>query len=399
MQVFIDVNGNSKGTVITTQNDNLTDIHTLVIVKNNARYDLTNKIVKMVAVHESEMMGDVFYLDINNPAQGEISLPITSKLTRKDGLLNCQIGIFGENGFLENTARFSIFVKNNLFDDFLDILNNKFDFGIIGESLSKVSQWNNEFKDLENKKAEWQANEINREYNEERRKQTFNSIVTGTKDTNLDKTIEAEVISARGTSTNLTERLNNLEDDLYVPIKISNFESGSICFEKGSTTNKIPLSWTLNKTPKGQTVNGQSIDVTARSFATTEDIIEDTVYTLEVEDERGTKDSAKIDIKFINNIYYGVSESTTYNADLITSLNKVLNEDEVEINVDAGTTKYIYFCCPSRLNDRKFFVFNMQDDFLKVATIAFTNANNYTENYDIYRSENVGLGALNIEIR
>lgn len=425
MQVFIDVNGNSKGTVITTQSDNLTDVHDLIIVKKKARYNLTNKIIKMVAVHESELMGDIFSLDVNNAVEGEISLPITSELTRKDGLLNCQIGIFGENGFLENTARFSIFVKHNLFNSFLDILNEKFDFGIIGQALEKADNFNNELKKIniqekqlvekdnartlnENTRI---SNENTRISNENTRQKAFYDLLAMAKDSDLKGTIEAEVIAARGNFSNLSLRFANYDDNikkmngkiadlLYTAIDIISLINNVNVVELGTTISQVTLAWDLNKDAATQKVNDEVLDNKLRTYTINNSFSKSTTFTLEVTDERGTKSTKQTSVAFLNGVYYGVSGADIKDSSGILNLqNKELSDTRSrKINVNAGQGQYIYYCLPSRLGLCRFIVSGFEGGFNKVNTIDFTNTLGYKEKYDIYKSTNVGLGNTNITI-
>lgn len=103
-----------------------------------------------------------------------------------------------------------------------------------------------------------------------------------------------------------------------------------------------------------------------------------------------------VSLKFYNGIYYGKSNNTDYDAQLINSLTKVLSDSKNRtITVDASDGEYIYYCVPTRLGECNFDV----GGFDKVATIDYINSDNYTEQYDIYKSNNAGLGNTTITIR
>ena len=68
------------------------------------------------------------------------------------------------------------------------------------------------------------------------------------------------------------------------------------------------------------------------------------------------------------------------------------------IKVNAINDEYIYYAFPSRLGTPIFKVGGFEGGFSKVSTISFTNIYNFTENYDIYKSDNVNLGDTTIVI-
>ncbi|WP_157796132.1 hypothetical protein [Thomasclavelia cocleata] len=51
---------------------------------------------------------------------------------------------------------------------------------------------------------------------------------------------------------------------------------------------------------------------------------------------------------------------------------------------------------PARYGAVNFNVGGFDGGFTKVATIEFTNASGYTENYDIYKSDNANLGTQTV---
>ena len=51
-----------------------------------------------------------------------------------------------------------------------------------------------------------------------------------------------------------------------------------------------------------------------------------------------------------------------------------------------------FYAVPTRYGDVSFNVGGFDGGYSKVATIEFTNASGYKENYDIYKSDNANLG-------
>ncbi|MGU8655386.1 BppU family phage baseplate upper protein, partial [Clostridium perfringens] len=137
-EIFIDINKYSGGSVITaTENDNNAETYKIIITEDDRRFDLTGKTVQLGYVlnytSSNTPPGDVFNLNITNPAEGEITLTVTEFLTRKDGDYTCQLLILGENDYRRHSRHyFTISIRENLFNkiseeiekDNINILNN-----------------------------------------------------------------------------------------------------------------------------------------------------------------------------------------------------------------------------------------------------------------------------------
>lgn len=183
----------------------------------------------------------------------------------------------------------------------------------------------------------------------------------------------------------------------HTEFNINSFTISPQTAQKGASVD-ITLSWSYNKEITSQSINGVEIDKALRQNKYTK-INEDTTYTLSAVSGKTTK-TRSASIKFYNGIYYGKSTSTTYDSTLIDSLQKVLsNNKNREITVTANESEYIYYCIPSRLGTPTFIVNGFSGGFTKVNTLAYTNDNGYSENYDIYRSENDNLGETIVTIK
>lgn len=117
IEIFIDIVEGSNNTITVTENDNLTETYKLILMKNRIRINLTNKKVKFVFVKSNSNNGDIFdEMNISNPAEGEVELPITNKITKDNGLYSCGLAIYNNQGYLEHTGIFNLYVKENLFE-------------------------------------------------------------------------------------------------------------------------------------------------------------------------------------------------------------------------------------------------------------------------------------------
>ena len=104
-------------------------------------------------------------------------------------------------------------------------------------------------------------------------------------------------------------------------------------------------------------------------------------------------------VKFMNNIYYGVSASTTYDSNFIESLTKELRQaTEMNFRVNAGKDEYICFAYPSHYGEAVFSVGGFEGGFREVAKFYYTNESGYNEQYTVYCSDNPCLGDTRVKV-
>ena len=187
--------------------------------------------------------------------------------------------------------------------------------------------------------------------------------------------------------------------DIQNPFDISSITLAPNISQMGSTVSP-KLTWNYtHDTITSQTINNIAIENTLRTKTFT-GVTATTTYTLIATSNNGIQKSKTATITFANGIYYGKSTTSTYNSTLISGLTKQLsNSKNRTITVNAGTGEYIFYCVPSRLGACNFNVGGFDGGFSKVATINFTNSDNYAENYDIYKSDNANLGNTNVTIK
>ncbi|HAT4309036.1 TPA: BppU family phage baseplate upper protein [Clostridium perfringens] len=115
-EIFINVDFfNSEG-IKTIQGNNNAETYKICILKSKVRLSLVGKTVKLGYVMAGTTKGDIIEdLNITNAEQGEITLPITNKISKKDGIYTCELAIYGADEFLEYTATFGLTVQANIF--------------------------------------------------------------------------------------------------------------------------------------------------------------------------------------------------------------------------------------------------------------------------------------------
>jgi hypothetical protein len=105
-------------------------------------------------------------------------------------------------------------------------------------------------------------------------------------------------------------------------------------------------------------------------------------------------------LSFYNGVYYGViTDGAALDSAAVLTLSKTLtNSRGRNFTVTCGDGQRIVYAIPTRLGTPTFKVGGFEGGFYKAATIDFTNASGYTENYDIWLSSNAGLGATTVEV-
>ena len=197
----------------------------------------------------------------------------------------------------------------------------------------------------------------------------------------------------------LNEHEAILQELVYVPISISTLSLSKSVVEIGDILSGLVVTWSYNKEDiVSQKFNGLEVGIDDREYVETEDITSNKTYTLEVNDGKNTTTKSAT-VKFLNGKYYGVAQEGTYDSDFIKGLTKVLAENKNgNFTVNCGENEFIYFCIPTRFGTPRFSVGGFEGGFFKVDTIEFTNNFGYSENYDIYRSDNSSLGNTTVNV-
>lgn len=216
------------------------------------------------------------------------------------------------------------------------------------------------------------------------------------------KTIKENQINLVENDTAMKKDINDLKAkiwDIQNPFNISSISINPTIVQIGNTASP-KLTWNYtDSTIKSQTINNIAIENTLRTKTFT-GVTATTTYTLVATSNNGTQKSKSVTITFANGVYYGKSTTSTYDSALISGLTKQLsNSKNRTITVNAGAGEYIFYCVPSRLGACSFNVGGFDGGFSKVATVNFTNSDNYKENYDIYKSDNANLGNTTVTIK
>lgn len=237
-----------------------------------------------------------------------------------------------------------------------------------------------------------------------KRRQMLYSYLLGIPESDTSLEISGGFADAKVVGDQLERIRQQIADIQYVPIEILSFSNSINVAEMGSIVNEITLSWKLNKAPKSATLNSISISgelkaeqsVTIGSAA----LKTDSVFILEVTDEKGETAQGKTSILFYNGIYYGISSiPEELDSTFIRSLTRSLQANRAKtFSIDSGADQYVWYALPSRYGTPVFNVGGFDGGFAKVNTLSFTNLSGYTEEYTVYRSDNSNIGKKTVKV-
>ena len=211
--------------------------------------------------------------------------------------------------------------------------------------------------------------------------------------------ILSEVFSSDEMAQIKQDILDLRADFEYTGIKITDISINYTRVELGLTVGYATIYWSLNKAPKTQTVNGEFVPSMVMQWSEP-NVSSDRTYTLRVTDERDAEATASVSIRFLNGVYYGVAENPEIldSAFILRLAKELSNTKGRTITVNAAEGQRIWYALPARLGDCSFAVGGFSGGFDLVDTIEFTNAYNYTEEYNVYASAKTGLGATKVVV-
>ena len=202
--------------------------------------------------------------------------------------------------------------------------------------------------------------------------------------------------------------LKAIEDLTYVKIAFSSASINKATNEIGSTVTDVTATWKLNKTPKTLKIQfGSEPQETLGNAVTTKSYTGKSVKTntnivLTATDDRDATVTRQLTIAFQPKAYWGIADNkpSYSSADILSLSNSVLTTSRQRtINVNATAGKHIIYAIPSSFGTPVFNVGGFDGGFTKVGTISHTNASGYTQNYDVWKSVNAGLGNVSVLIK
>ena len=193
----------------------------------------------------------------------------------------------------------------------------------------------------------------------------------------------------------------DVADLKYIAIDITSISNSVGTVEMGTVVRTVTITWALNKAPVSQTVDGAAVDPAARSVTLAGlSVTSAKSYTVKATDERGASDTASTGINFYNGVYYGVVANTAaLTSATIRGLTRKLQSGKaLTFTVNAGASQRIAYALPTRYGTPGFNVGGFDGGFYLAATIDFVNASGYTEPYNVWLSDNPGLGDTTVKV-
>lgn len=218
------------------------------------------------------------------------------------------------------------------------------------------------------------------------------------------ESVQQDLMNSSNTANKEFETLRKDLDELradfeYVPIDITGISNNVGTVETGTAVNEVTVSWTINKTPVSQTVNGEAVDVDKRSVV----LPVDGTYTFTVKatDERDATDTASTSIGFLNGVYYGVlADGVTIDRAAVLGLTRKLQgSSAITFTANAADGQRIAYAFPARYGTPVFYVGGFEGGFSPAEHFEFENASGYKEQYAVWLSDNTGLGSTKVEVK
>ncbi|ELC8400427.1 BppU family phage baseplate upper protein [Clostridium perfringens] len=147
-EIYINADDYNTDSIKTIQGNNNAEEYKIYLQADNEKIDLTGKTVNLGFLRVGSTEGDIIEnLNVTNPPEGEITLKITNKLTKRNGTYSCQLAISGKDDFLEHTATFTLTVENNIFKDITKAIADSKDFTYLENILDKASKLSEKLKE------------------------------------------------------------------------------------------------------------------------------------------------------------------------------------------------------------------------------------------------------------
>lgn len=197
--------------------------------------------------------------------------------------------------------------------------------------------------------------------------------------------------------------VSNVKEGLDAALKYTTTElsiTGDTVFEIGTQVSTLTFNWNPISTAvtKIEPIIGQVISTPPYTHNFTTPVTEDTTFTLSMYPLDNPDDviTGSTSIKFLPKVYWGSSVSTSVSNQEILEFNSKLSEnrfavgtDSLLVNCESG--KYIYIVIPTSYIDDNFRIriggLNCSD--YEVSTIQLVNEPGYTQDYNIYKINNL----------
>ena len=195
----------------------------------------------------------------------------------------------------------------------------------------------------------------------------------------------------------LEQKVTEILDEMnYEDIAITEFSCpGAGTYEMGRAVAAPTITWTLDKEPASQSLNGESLGVDVRSKAYSGNITSNKTYTLTVTGQKGETAKQSGPYTFYNGVYYGLlADGATIDSAAILTLNKkVQGSRGVTFTATPTSAMRIAYAIPASGYGTPVFkdaVSGFQVDMYRLDDpIQFENEHGYVTAYYVWLSTNL----------
>ncbi|MBQ2729893.1 MAG: hypothetical protein IJF69_03880 [Clostridia bacterium] len=318
-------------------------------------------------------------------------------LTSYAGRVECELKLICADGSVLTSPKFSLLIDSVLQDD--EAIEAQSSFSALTDALIRVQAIESDYEDaIEEIKST--DNEIKETL--ARVKETEESIEKVLTDTEgFTERLGSCEMGIKENRDDVDLLKKQMEDLMYEEISITEFKSLSSTLELGSLLTTNTLQWKTSKVPSRLTLDGAELDPSLSSITLSDlNLKSNKSWTLIATDERGAESSKSVGVSFLPGLYYGVITSGSVIDDaLIRSLQKSLRSSKsITFTVNAGEKENIIFALPSSYGTPVFTVGGFDGGFILQKSFDFTNASGHKQAYNVWLSENAGLGSTTVKV-
>lgn len=329
----------------------------------------------------------------------------TPATTGVEGIMNCEIRLYGIDGTLLTTPRFIIIVDKRVVRDvnIPDSEKTAIDNIMVIEQSRAFAESLRVAAEQERVAAEQfrvEAERVRVAADEKRNEDLKN---LGDKVDELE-----ERIDEFGNTEGLGGRVETLErqvaDLMYEPVTITSFVNNVKTAKFGEKVQSVTFTWAFSREPVSVQLNDDTglVDKyapTSTGATIAVDVTNNAGWTLKATDERGTVASKSTSITFNHGVYYGVGDARdSYDSAFINSLSVEWRTNKKPSFTPSPNNQHVYYCLPVSMGKCSFSVGVLPGGFELVGTISHTNDYGGTENYYIYRSVEALSGTITVNV-
>ena len=173
-------------------------------------------------------------------------------------------------------------------------------------------------------------------------------------------------------------------------------------FEMGTVISApITFTWTTNKNITSQTLTGCTLaDASVRTATYNTNVTSNKTFTLSVSDGENSA-SSSVSYNFLNKVFWGSASTGIYNSAFINALSnkKLASAIKGTYSFNIASGEYGFWAVPSNMTISSVWIGGFEVTVDDLGIVSYTNSQDYTRDYRIYKTGKSGLGAISAEIK